>query len=136
MKSEVPKGFSPLQRSSPYLDHIGPLYSKLEGDDVVIALRIDQRHTNTKGTAHGGVLLALADLTLGRNTENQRSSEKSQWTINLSADFAGVAKIGDWVEGRPEFGKSGRSISFANCYLSIKGERILRASAVLKVPSQ
>ena len=136
MTLEVPEGFLPLPRSSPYLDHIGPLYYKPEGDNIVIAIRVEEHHTNTKGTIHGGVLLSLADLTLGRNTENQRSSGKSQWTISLSADFVGVANIGDWVEGRSEFGKSGRSLPFANCYLSVEGERILRASAVLKVPSQ
>ena len=131
-----PNGFLPLPRSSPYLDHIGPLFYKPEGKGVVIALRIEAHHTNTKGTAHGGVLLALADLTLGRNTEYQHSSGTSLWTVSLSADFVGTASVGDWVEGRAEFLKSGRSLSFANCYLSVNDERILRASAVLKAPGK
>jgi hypothetical protein len=48
------------------------------------------------------------------------------------ADFLGRAKLGDWVEGRFEFGESGRSLSFVNCYLSVGGEPILPARGVFK----
>ena len=59
---EIPEGFKVLRRaSSRFLSSLGPLYAKEEGSGVVIGLRIDERHLNTRGVAHGGMLVTLAD---------------------------------------------------------------------------
>ena len=65
-------------------------------------MRIAQKHCNARGTAHGG----------------------------LSADFAGGAKLGDWLEARVDIQKLGGRLAFANAYLTVGDERIVRASAV------
>ena len=57
-------------------------------------------------------------------------------TSNLSLDFAGTAKIGDWVEAHVDIQKQGSRLSFANCYLTVGEERIVRASAVFLVSGQ
>jgi acyl-coenzyme A thioesterase PaaI-like protein len=40
------------------------------------------------------------------------------------------SRVGDWVEARADVQKVGKRVVFANCYLSVDGERIVRASAV------
>ena len=49
---------------------------------------------------------------------------------NLTADFAGAARIGDWVEAHVDVQKIGGRLAFANAFLVVDGERIVRASAV------
>lgn len=58
--SEVPPGFQPLFRSSPVIDLIGPVYSKGEGADLVLRLRVEQKHCNMRGALHGGIVATLA----------------------------------------------------------------------------
>jgi acyl-coenzyme A thioesterase 13 len=54
-------------------------------------------------------------------------------TVNLNLDFAGSAKVGDWLESRVDIQKQGSRLSFANCYIVAGGQRIVRASAVFLV---
>ncbi len=128
--SEIPAGFEPLFRSSPYTEAIGPLYYRKGSDPLVLAIRILDKHVNARGLAHGGLLLTLADLALGYSMAFRENPPASLITASMSADFAGAAKIGDWVEAHVDIQKSGGRLAFANAYLTVQGERILRASAV------
>ena len=49
---------------------------------------------------------------------------------SVTTDFAGSARIGDWVEAHVDVHKIGGRLAFANCYLVCNGERIVHASAV------
>jgi len=131
--ADVPEGFSPLFRSSPFLDVIGPLFSQGAGEDLVIGLRIDSKHANARGFAHGGVLSTLADIALGYTMEAASKKSVSLVTANLTLDYAGSAKVGDWVEAEVDIQKIGSRLAFANAYLSVVSKRIVRASAVFLV---
>ena len=129
--AEIPEGFKPLQRgSSRFLSSIGPLYAKGEGKGTVIGLRIEERHLNTRGVAHGGMLVTLADCALGIVIAMLRSPPIPMATVNLSADFADVARLGDWVEARVDVQKMGKRLAFASCHLWVEEKRILRASGI------
>jgi acyl-coenzyme A thioesterase PaaI-like protein len=105
--NDVPAGFTPLFRTSPFLDAVGPFYSRQDEDGLVIGLRIAPKHANARGLAHGGLLLTL-----------------------VSADFAGSARVGDWVESRADIQRVGRQLAFVNVYLVVNNTRIVRASGV------
>jgi uncharacterized protein (TIGR00369 family) len=130
MSAPVPDGFAPWERSSPFLDAVGPFYLKRDGDGLVWGLRIEERHTNRRGFAHGGLLVTLADITLGHTAAASQDPPALAVTVNLTTDFAGSARIGDWIEARADVQKVGKRVVFANCYLTVAGERIVRASAV------
>ena len=51
-------------------------------------------------------------------------------TASVTTDFAGGAKVSDWVEAHVDVHKVGGRLAFANCYLVCNGERIVHASAV------
>ena len=51
-------------------------------------------------------------------------------TSSLSIDFAGAAKVGDWIETSVDLQHLGRKLGFANAYLTVDSRRIVRASAV------
>lgn len=129
--SRIPEGFHPVQRPqpNPFNELVGPFYSKRQGKDISLGLRIEERHTNSRGICHGGLLATMADLALGYACL-AIGGQKSFVTVNLSLDFAGSAKAGDWVESQAEVQKTGSRIAFANCYLVANGVRIVRASAI------
>ena len=129
----VPAGFAPLFRTSPVLDLIGPLYSRGKGADLVIGLRVEAKHCNARGTIHGGILATLADVAIGYALSTSTEPRTAAITANLSLDYAGTAKEGDWVESRVDLHKRGTRLAFGNCYLCVGEERIARASAVFLV---
>jgi hypothetical protein len=70
-----------------------------------LGLRIEERHCNGRGVAHGGLLVTLADLILGYACVREASG-LSFVTVGLTTDFAGSAAVGDWVEGAQTCRKS------------------------------
>lgn len=126
----APHGFKPLFRTSPVLELIGPLYFRGEGRDLAIGLRAGAKHCNSRGTVHGGMLATLADVALGYTMAFSSDPPGNLVTANLSLDYAGTAKIGDWLEAHVDIQKQGSRLSFANCYILVGERRIVRASAV------
>jgi len=51
-------------------------------------------------------------------------------TANLTADFAGGAAVGDWVEAHVDVQRLGGRLAFASAFLVVNGERVVRGSAV------
>lgn len=126
----IPEGFEPLSRTSPLLDLLGPFYARGESGDLVLGFRVAEKHTNARGFAHGGVLLTLADVALGYAAEGSVELPARLVTASVSADFAGSARLDDWVEARVDVQKVGGRMAFANAYLCVGERRIVRASAV------
>ena len=131
--SEIPAGFAPIFRTSPFLETIGPLYSAGSGTSLVIGMRVQEKHTNARGTLHGGVLASVADIALGYGLATSTTPPTSMVTANLSVDFAGGAQVGDWVETSLDIQKVGSRMAFANVYFNVGRERIARARGVFLV---
>lgn len=126
----IPDGFVPLFRSSPYLESIGSFYSQGTGGAMRLGVYVEARATNARGLAHGGFLAGLADVALGYALATSQEPQARLITGSLSLDFAGSAKIGDWVETCVDIQHVGRQLGFANAYLTVAGRRIVRASGV------
>jgi len=128
----IPQGFRELRRAnSPFLVSLGPIYAKGEGNEMVIALRIEEKHLNTRGVAHGGMLVTLADSAMGIVLATARTpTDHPMVTVNLSADFADAARAGDWAEARVDVQKLGKRLAFASCQVWVGKKRILRASGI------
>jgi uncharacterized protein (TIGR00369 family) len=119
-----------MERLSPFNALVGPLYERRDGDAVSIGLQIEQKHTNSRGICHGGVLATLADLALGYSMLARSGDKASFLTAHLAVDYAGAAKTGDWLESKVEIQRVGARLAFANCYLVANGKPIVRASAI------
>ena len=130
---DVPAGFERLKRGGPYMAGLGFLYCRRDADRIVIAMRIDARHTNMRGIAHGGMLASLADSALGLGLTLSCEGKNSFVTVNLSTDFIDAARPGDWAEAHVHIGRIGARVAFADCELMVGDKRILRASGVFAV---
>lgn len=127
----APAGFRALGRLSPFNALVGPLYArKKRGRELSIGLRIEAKHTNSRGICHGGVLATLADLSLGYAMHVKSGGKVSFVTAHLAVDYAGAARVGDWIEAEVEIQRMGTRLAFANCYLVADSRRIVRASAI------
>ena len=129
-QTPIPEGFAPLFRTSPFLDTLGPFFYRPTGQRFVTGVRVAQKHCNARGAAHGGFLVTLADIALGYTAEASSDPPLNLTTVNISADFAGYARVGDWLEARVDIQKIGRRLVFANAFLMVGSERIARISAV------
>ena len=122
---EAPEGFKLIPRLSPFNALVGPLYEHRRGDEVSIGVRIEEKHANSRGICHGGLLATVADLA--------KTGGKSFVTAHLAIDYAGAARIGDWIESAVEIQRMGSRLAFANGYLLCGESRIVRASAIFAV---
>src|SRR5436853_470134 len=52
---EVPAGFEPSRRTSPFLDMIGPVYTATTERGILLGLRARTEHLNTRGFVHGAI---------------------------------------------------------------------------------
>ncbi|HVB49280.1 MAG TPA: PaaI family thioesterase [Burkholderiales bacterium] len=134
--SDIPEGYRTIERASPFVELIGPVYERRRGERVSIGLRIERKHTNRRGVCHGGVLATLADIALGYAMLGQAGAKGGFVTANLAIDYAGAAKLGDWLHSEVEVQRMGSRLAFANGYL-VRGEtRIVRASAIFALPGR
>lgn len=133
MTHATPEGYTALFRTSPFLDRIGPFFSKGRGADMSIGLRVLDHHLNGRGLVHGGVLMTMADIALGYAMATTEEPPLGLVTSSLSADLVGSARPGDWIETRVDIQKIGRTLAFANAYLMVGAVRIARVSGVFAV---
>lgn len=136
--SSIPDGYVPIsRRQGPFNTLIGPLFERREGARYALGLRVEEKHTNSRGICHGGVLATLADLALGYamigKAEGPGEAGRRRGgfvTVNLSIDYAGSAKLGEWIESDIEVQKIGTQIAFCSGYLVVGERRVVRASGV------
>lgn len=126
----VPDGFAPLDEGGPFIDLVGPVFARGEGEDRVLALRVEDRHRNIAGKAHGGFLATLVDFSLGRALA---TADAAGVTVSLTTDYLKAVEAGDWVEAHTEVEKAGETLAFADCSLTVEGREVVRARAVFAV---
>lgn len=54
-------------------------------------------------------------------------------TVSLAIDFLGVAKPGQWLEFATAFAKRGKTLCFAQLFVTADGETVARANATFRV---
>ncbi len=130
--SEVPAGFEPSRRTSPFLDVIGPVYTRAGEGEVLLGLRARTEHLNTRGFVHGAVLAALLDVVCGRNCA-MRIGQPGLVTVSLNVDFVASARDGDWLEASAMVTRVGRRLAFSHGRVEAEGKPVATASGVFAV---
>ena len=133
-----PAGFEPHFRKSPLTDPWEPLFSCKLVDRVKLGVHAREPHTNSRGMVHGGLIAALADNAMGLSCvqvllAEGRKPEGGLVTVSMATDFIGAAKLGQWVEVDTQYVKAGRTLCFAQAFVTADGEVIARADARFKV---
>jgi len=129
MNEPISDDFSLWHPSSPfmaYMADIGNLYRNDAGN--ILALRVQEVHTNMHNTAHGGLLATLADSALGFYVAKE--ARASVVTVQMSLDYLNAVKPGDWLEAHVQIEKKGRRLIYASCLMKVGVKVMLKANAV------
>jgi uncharacterized protein (TIGR00369 family) len=130
--SDIPDGFERHFRQSPLTDPWEPIYSKRTADAVIVALRLDRPHTNSRGLIHGGLIASLADDAMGLSCGVKIGGSRLV-TVGLAIDFIGTAQVGQWLAVETDVIKTGGTLCFAQCFVTADGVAIARANATFRV---
>src|SRR3954453_11552042 len=103
--TDIPDGYEPHFRKSPFTEPWEPLYSRRTDTAVILGLRLAKPHTNSRGLIHGGLIAALADNAMGYSCGQVMNGamgevtggQSSLVTVSLAVDFIGSAQIGQWL---------------------------------------
>jgi uncharacterized protein (TIGR00369 family) len=106
-------------------------------EEIRLGLRIADRHCNTGGHAHGGLVASLADLGLihAVSVARERRGEARAWlgTVSLAVDYLGPAPVGAWLEIRARVTRLGQRLAFVEGPMLADGAHVARASAVFSI---
>lgn len=140
--NNIPDGFTKSPRKSPLTDPWEPIYVKMAEGGAILALELRDAHCNARGFAHGGLIAALSDNAMGSSLvlkarEKFANDKLSAVTLSMTTDYIDSARIGDWLEFRPDVLKTGKSIGFIELkVIATRGgeERLIaRANASFKL---
>ena len=129
--ASIPAGFEPVQRIQPHTfgGLVGPFYARREGGALSLGLRIEQRHLNTRGTCHGGLLATMADVALGYACAEASKEGRHFVTIDLSVEYLAAARAGDWLHSEVRVLNADTRTASATGHLCVGATQIARISA-------
>lgn len=100
---------------------------------LTLALPTDERHHNTRGVVHGGLLMAFADSVLGVAAFNVCAPGTWCVTVSQSSSFLRGVKAGELIEVTPVVTRATRSMIFTRGEFLVGGEAVFQASSVWKI---
>lgn len=130
---QIPAGFERHTRRSPLTDPWEPIYARTTDDTVILAIRADDNHCNSRGFVHGGLVTALADNAMGLSCARQLGNANRLVTISLAIDFLATINRGQWVEVDTSFVKTGGTICFAQAFVTADGAMSARANGTFRI---
>jgi acyl-coenzyme A thioesterase 13 len=134
--TQAPAGYRLLPPASPFNALVGPLHAKRGEGVISLGLRVEEKHCNSRGICHGGVLATLADLALGYALAAKTGSRAGFVTAHLDVDYAGAAQTGDWIHSDVQVQRVGTRLAFATGYLCAGASRIVRMSGIFALPGR
>ena len=140
LDSQPPDGFQLLNDGSDFLVHNGPLYERcvpgnLEDFRYSLTLRVQDKHTNSFGSCHGGMLTTLSDALTGF-AARYFIGDKPVVTVSLNTDFSDYARVGEWIQGTARISAETRSLIFVSGNLCVDDRTLAVTQAVWKKVSE
>ena len=127
---KVPAGYIAVFGDAGFNKYVGPVWQAPDGVDFLLDIR--EEHLNGGGALHGGMMMALADIVMGRTVGDALEGQKAL-TISLNCDFIGPSKLGERVRGVATITRKTRSIVFINCELAVGERTIMTATGIWKI---
>lgn len=126
-----PAGYQPIVSENPFGKAVGPIFEKIEGEGWVRGFRVEDKHTNRAGIAHGGVLMTFADIVMSQAV--YKLSPGMFVTAQMSCQFISPAILDAWVEGRAEVVRRTSDLAFVEGRIVSQGKPVMTASGLFKI---
>ncbi len=130
----LPQDMADFMQKIPFSQHLGIKIDSLEQGVARLSMTVRPEFMTSWGTAHGGSILALLDITLSMAARTLYDPPRSIMTIDLSTQFIGTASGVLKAEGRVM--KAGKSTIF--CEGEVKsdaGELVAKAIGTFRAIS-
>ena len=88
--STVPKETFEFTKNIPFSEHLGIKVDSLEKGVARLSMQIRPEFMTSWGTAHGGSILSLLDITLSMTARTLYDPPRSIMTIDLNTQFIGT----------------------------------------------
>ncbi len=114
---------------------IGPMqFAQVDEAEWRFALKLEDRHMNSVGVAHGGLLMSIADTGLGTSAFTAAGS-KPVATIDFECDFLAPGKNGQMIHGIAKVVRKAREFLFMQGDLYADERHVLRVSGIWVIRS-
>jgi uncharacterized protein (TIGR00369 family) len=126
-----PEGFVAFDRRGPFTQYNGPFYHRPNSEVFEHGFFVLNRHCNSLGIAHGGMLASFIDGMLGHAVSS--GAKAAAVTIHLSLDYLSMARAGEWVQGEARVTRRARDVAFAEARATVGSKDVVRATAIFKL---
>ena len=103
MQACVPEGFQPFTLDEGFVNHVGPLYWRIDGEVGALGFVVQDHHMNPAGVCHGGMMMTVMDMAVGFNVQLAAKTEAFSPTIQMSYDFLKPAFKDQWLVSEIDF---------------------------------
>lgn len=135
-------GWKQRSGQGPFTLQVGPIWVKREKDGAdgsapnsAYGLLAEERHTNSRGVVHGGMLMTLADHVLGWMVWDAVDRAACA-TVSLNNQFIAAVKPGDFIEMRGHIVRQTRSLIFIQGTATVGDKPVLTSEGIWKVLGQ
>ena len=120
--------------ASPFLDLVGPLYVDWSTIPAAATFLFPVRaeHANMAGLTHGGLLMALVDITGGQGSKRIVEGFPRLVTVSSSVDFLSAVEIGETLEIEVSIDRSTKTLVFSAIRIHVGDRPVARASTVFQ----
>ncbi|MCK9285832.1 MAG: PaaI family thioesterase [Rhodocyclaceae bacterium] len=134
---EIPEGFQGIGDLFDIADTfekcIGPTYYRETDAGYEFGVWVERHHSNVRGTAHGGFMTAVSDMTCGLTTHFHFDESMPAFvTVSMSYQFIGAVPIGSWLRSLCKIRKAGRSTVFVESEHFVGDDLVGASQAVMK----
>ncbi len=132
--AQIPQETYEFTKHIPFSQHLGIKVDSLEKGVARLSMAIRPEFMTSWGTAHGGSILALLDITLSMTARTLYNPPRSIMTIDLSTQFIGTTTGMLRAEGRVM--KAGQTTIFCEGEArDEKGELVAKAIGTFRARS-
>ena len=129
----APPGFVPADFSAGFLDLSGPYFLRDNGAATTLGLRVQERHGNYIGVAHGGLLATFADVALSYQVHASEIPRLKLATSTLTTNFIAGVKSGDWLEATCRIDRLGKRLAYTSGEVRRGDEVVMTMTAVFTI---
>ncbi|HEX6958573.1 MAG TPA: PaaI family thioesterase [Ferrovibrio sp.] len=128
----VSAGWKQRHGQGPFTQLVGPVWAKREAEGSAYGFLAEERHTNSRGVVHGGMLMTFVDHGLGWIVWDL-VEHRACATVSLNTQFVAAVKPGDWVELRGRLVRQTRSLIFIQATVTVAERTVLVADGIWKI---
>ena len=134
VERQPPEGFTLSRGRGPFSTRNGPFYDRRTEAGIERGLYVLDRHCNSFGLMHGGMIATFLDGLLAAQAHH--ASGKVGVTIQLSIDYLRMAREGDWLQGDAHATRKAGELVFVEGRVFTSAGDVARAHAIFKLMSR